>query len=283
MSRIHLLARLWILTSRPLLYPLIPLIFILGYQAGGGSLTDWLYQDWLFVLMLTWPFGMVVYGINDVSDSATDYLDHDRSRFEGGAGDKSNNRSIILGVCIAVVLMTLVASVAYGWLGFIFSVLVLFASLIYSVAPFRLKGRAGLDVLFSGIVYVCFIYGFGYWLVKPFSSLPESVYILAMLAVSLHALGTLRDYTVDHQARVRTLAVALGPRLTSASIVIITLMGMTLWQKERGLDLAAQLLFISILVPALLTIRQPNERLVRIAMRVTAILVAVVGLFKVLF
>ncbi|MFM2340169.1 MAG: hypothetical protein RLZZ360_805 [Candidatus Parcubacteria bacterium] len=275
--------KVWIITSRPLLYPLVPVIFILGYQAGGGELLDWQISEWLFVAALTWPLTMIVYGINDLTDVHSDRHDTKRSRLDGGIADLDSIRSIRTGVGLAAALLFGISSYALGWYGFIFTVFVLLASVVYSVPPIRLKSRAGLDVLFSGFVYVICMYGAGYWLVQPLALLPNAAYILALFAVCLHALGTLRDYTVDKATGEKTFAVMLGPRKSTLLVAILASSGIVLWYVDRGFDLAANLVFLSILLPALLTIHQPNEHLIRVSMRVIAVIVGLVGLYKIFF
>lgn len=280
---LHRLMSLWFYTSRPLLFPLVPLIFALGYQAGGGSLAGWSLGEWLFVLALTWPFGMIIYGINDIYDADIDAADKKRSRLEGGKHKDSEQKYIWWGVGVAVVALITVSVIAHGTYGLIFALLAVLASVTYSVPPLRLKSRAGLDVLFSGVAYVVFVYGAGYWLMQPYAPLPDAVYVLAIFAACLHALGAMRDYTVDKAASATTIAVQFGPRITALLVAIAALTGQALWYKERGLDIAGMLVFVSILVPALLTIKRPNEQLIRYAMRIIALVVGVVGLYKIFF
>ncbi len=274
---------LWFISSRPLLFPLVPLIFALGYQAGGGSLAHWSPAEWLFVLALTWPFGMIIYGINDIYDADIDAADKKRSRLEGGKHKDSEQKYIWWGVGVAVVAFMTVSVIAHSTYGLIFAFVSVLASVTYSVPPLRLKSRAGLDVLFSGVAYVVFVYGAGYWLMQPYAPLPDAVYVLAIFAACLHALGALRDYTVDKAALATTIAVQFGPRITSLLVAIASLIGMAIWYKERGLDIAGMLVFVSILVPALLTIKKPNEQLIRYAMRIIALVVGLVGLYKIFY
>ncbi len=280
---LHRLMSLWFYTSRPLLYPLVPLIFALGYQAGGGSLADWSLLEWLFVLALTWPFGMIIYGINDIYDADIDAADARRSRLEGGQHKGNEQKYIWWGVGVAVVALTIMSVIAYGTYGLLFAQLAVLASVTYSVPPLRLKSRPGLDVLFSGVAYVVFVYGAGYWLMQPYAPLPDAVYVLAIFAACLHALGALRDYTVDKTAGATTIAVQFGPRVTALLVVIASLLGMYIWYLERGIDIAGNLVFLSILLPALLTIKKPNEQLIRLSMRVVAFVVGLVGLYKIFF
>ncbi len=280
---LHRLMSLWFYTSRPLLFPLVPLIFALGYQAGGGSLAHWSLAEWLFVLALTWPFGMIIYGINDIYDADIDAADTRRSRLEGGKHKDNEQKYIWWGVGVAIVALTTVSVIAHGTYGLIFALLAVLASVTYSVPPLRLKSRAGLDVLFSGVAYVVFIYGAGYWLMQPYTTLPDAVYVLAIFAACLHALGAMRDYTVDKAASATTIAVQFGPRITALLVSIAALIGMAIWYKERGLDIAGMFVFVSILVPALLTIKRPNEQLIRFAMRIIAFVVGLVGLYKIFY
>lgn len=276
------LLSLWFFTSRPLLYPLLPLIFVLGYQAAGGVLTTWSLLEWGFVLCLTWPVGMIIYGINDIYDWEIDTAVK-RSRLDGGRHQKNETVYIWWGVSVATLALLLAGVTVYGLFGFVFSIAVVFASVVYSMPPFRFKSRAGFDVLFSGLMYVGLVYGAGYWLMKPYDVLPDVVFILMLFAACLHALGTLRDYTADKQAGERTLAVALSPRYTAIAIVITSVVGMALWYQTRGIDIGAHLVFASITMPALLTIKQPNERLIRYAMRLIACVVGLVGLYKIFY
>jgi 4-hydroxybenzoate polyprenyltransferase len=93
----------------------------------------------------------------------------------------------------------------------------------------------------------------------------------------------MRDYTVDKAAGAITIAVQFGPRITALLVSMAALIGIAIWYKERGLDIAGMLVFVSILVPALLTIKKPNEQLIRYAMRTIALVVGIVGLYKIFY
>jgi 4-hydroxybenzoate polyprenyltransferase len=273
---------LWFLVSRPLLYPLIPILFLLGYQAGGGVVADLAPLHLLFVLALTWPVSMILYGVNDIYDYDTDSRNTSRGRLDGATVDPTRARQVWWGVGIATLLLFTIGLVAYGSFGVAFAALMLVASIGYSVPPIRIKNRPGFDVVFSGFMYVAVMYSAGYILIHPTSWPPVEALLLTLATIAFHALGTLRDYTADVATNNRTFAVAYGPRNTALFVVVAAGIGGLLWYLHRGIDIPALLLFLVILMPGLLTLRQPNEQLVKRAMWVIAVTALCVGMYKLL-
>jgi 4-hydroxybenzoate polyprenyltransferase len=215
------LLSLWFWVSRPLLYPLLPLLFLLGVQAGGGVVADFGWLDVLFVWALTWPLSMIIYGINDIYDYDTDRLDATRTRLDGAALTPGRQGAVWRGVAVAsLVRWWRLVRLSYGWYGVGFAVTAIIVSVCYSVPPLRIKGRAPFDVLYSGFVHVCGMYSLGYWLVRPMTWPPLDIYILALAAVALHALGALRDYTADKASGNQTIAVRFGPRRTALLVML---------------------------------------------------------------
>jgi chlorophyll synthase len=161
-----------------------------------------------------------------------------------------------------------------------FAVLILLASASYSVPPIRIKSRAGLDVIFSGFMYVGVMYSAGYILIHPSSWPPVEAILLTLATIAFHALGTLRDYTADASTGNRTFAVAYGPRYTSLFVVVVAGSGALLWYQHRGIDVPALILFFVIMFPPLLALKRPNEQLMRWSMWVIAGTALCVGMYK---
>jgi 4-hydroxybenzoate polyprenyltransferase len=280
MSTLYPTLRLWLSVSRPLLYPLIPILFLLGYQAGGGVVADLRPLDILFVLALTWPVAMILYGINDVYDYDTDSRNKNRRHIDGAIVAPLEARQVWRGVSVAMLLLMSVGVLAHGWFGALFATSILIASISYSVPPLRIKTRAGLDVIFSGCLYVTVMYSAGYAVAYPDSWPPAEAWLLALFAVAFHALGTLRDYTADQVTNNATFAVVYGPRATALLVTALSVLGVVLWYLHRGIDVAAFLLFMVIMFSGLLSLRDQNEQLIRRSMWVIAGTAFLVGLFK---
>jgi 4-hydroxybenzoate polyprenyltransferase len=280
MSQLSSTVSLWLSVSRPLLYPLIPILFLLGYQAGGGVVADLRLLEILFVLALTWPVSMILYGINDIYDYDTDSHNTHRGQLDGATVDQTHVRQVWWGVGTATALLFGIGTLAHGAFGAMFAVLILLASAGYSVPPIRIKNRAGLDVIFSGFMYVGVMYSAGYILIHPSSWPPVEALLLTLATIAFHALGTLRDYTADASTGNRTFAVAYGPRYTALFVVAVAGSGALLWYLHRGIDVPALILFFVIMFPPLLALKRPNEQLMRWSMWVIAGTALCVGIYK---
>ncbi|MGI8746967.1 MAG: UbiA family prenyltransferase, partial [Deinococcus sp.] len=186
---------------------------------------------WALLLYLTLPYNLLIYGLNDLSDSAEDALSARKGSWQGArlapteAG--SLKRSLLaLNLPFLPLLAWLLPPPAFA--------LVLLAGLLfagYSLPPLRFKALPLLDGL-SNVAYAL-------PLALPALLLGHSPPWLALLALCAYSLGkhsfdAVQDIEADRAAGLRTSATVLGPRGTAAyALACFALGAWLLWQLSR--------------------------------------------------
>jgi len=215
MSRFVFLVRV----SRPILWPILPLVYCLGLQAAAAPVSV---AALLQLLTLTLPMNLLGCGLNDIYDYASD-LRSTRRRKIWGAVVAEDNRPLVWNTCLAMVPLVigsaLVTRNGYNIAATCGLALVAWA---YSVPPVRLKERPPLDSLANGLGYFLLPFVMGYSMGADPRAMPLKYYLLALSVCGIHALATAADYDADKAAGHRTLAVAYGRR-AAAALALATL------------------------------------------------------------
>jgi 4-hydroxybenzoate polyprenyltransferase len=172
----------------------------------GGDL--WRWEALPILLWLTLPFNLLIYGVNDVFDQETDTQNPRKGSLEGARIDRSEVRSIALGVVVSnvpflIYFFMFVPPSAVAWM-------VLYALLFvgYSVPPARFKASPYLDSLSNAayafpLVFVPIALGEGVvW--------PAAVGLMAWSAAK-HTFDAVQDVEEDRKVGITTTAVRLGP------------------------------------------------------------------------
>jgi len=199
--------------SRPILWPVLPLVYYLGLHAALAPLSLPAIAQ---MLLLTLPANLLGCGLNDIYDYDSDRRSERRRRIWGAVVAESD-RAFVWRACVAMALL-LVAGAVFtrnAWnlaatCGFIV------AAWAYSVPPVRLKERPLLDALVNGLGFFLFPFAMGYSLGADPVAMPLKYYLLALSVCGIHALATVADYDADQAAEHRTLAVAFGRRAAAA-------------------------------------------------------------------
>jgi 4-hydroxybenzoate polyprenyltransferase len=199
--------------SRPILWPVLPLVYYLGLHAARAPISAAAIVE---MLLLTLPMNLLGCGLNDIYDYESDRR-NDRRQKIWGAVVSDEQRTLVWRACLSVVPLMLAGSLvtrngfniaAAGGL-----VLVAWA---YSVPPVRLKERPPLDALSNGLGFFLLPFVMGYSLGADPLAMPLKYYLLALSVCGIHALATAADYDADKAAGHRTLAVAYGRRAAAA-------------------------------------------------------------------
>jgi 4-hydroxybenzoate polyprenyltransferase len=172
---------------------------------------------WSIVPILIWvtfPFNLLIYGVNDIYDQDTD-ADNDRKGGYGGAKIKPHEtRMIGWGVILTNVPFFIYFAIALplqvGWMG-VFALawmgLYAFSFWQYSATPWRFKGRPILDSLSNAdyafpLVFVPFALG-----VEPLW--PAAIGLMAW-SMAKHVYDAIQDIDEDSEAGIITTAVKFG-------------------------------------------------------------------------
>ncbi|QRW11839.1 UbiA family prenyltransferase [Ceratobasidium sp. AG-Ba] len=220
-------------SSRPPGWTFGPILYGIGAIHSGaipkslGSLAVCVAQ----IATLSFPLCIVVFGVNDVYDYASDLLNPRKSAtsLEGTILPPAyhafvhraavTSSALTVGVSLLPYLFTQPASgllqtyapvvstsalVALGWM--------------YSAPPFRLKEVPVVDSISNGlIVWLSWFIGFSSCCALAgrrwdIATIPSKGYVLGLVTASVHALGAAADIEADVAAGQRTVATVLGRR-----------------------------------------------------------------------
>ncbi len=270
--------RLWFIVSRPLLYPLVPLIALFGYRHAGGTLLTITTADLLLLLCLTLPFSLVVYGLNDIYDYASDIQNMHRHLLTGGAALPDTHRRIWFGVLLSMCVVLLAAVYQGSTLAFLMCGVALGAAFLYSVPPLRLKSVPFADMLFSGAAYVLVPFLIGTAMRGQLFVLPEVV-VMALFLAAYHLFCSVRDIEADRKAGDQTTAVFLGYKKSIVLTGSMSLLALLWWYSLRPMLDAPLLLFGTMVVVCFVAyVRGP--RFVKYAIVVVVLSAAVAALYE---
>jgi 4-hydroxybenzoate polyprenyltransferase len=199
--------------SRPILWPVLPLVYYLGLHAARAPLTV---AEVMQMLLLTFPMNLIGCGLNDIYDYESDRQSKRRRRV-WGAVVREEDRAFVWRAVLALVPLVLVgALVTRNGFNIAATCGLVLVAWAYSVPPIRLKERPPLDSLANGLGFFLLPFVMGYSMGADPAAMPLKYYLLALSVCGIHALATAADYEADKAAGHRTLAVAFGRRTAAA-------------------------------------------------------------------
>jgi len=209
MARLILLLQV----SRPILWPVLPLVYWLGMHSARAEMT------WVAVLQmasLSMPLCLVGCGWNDIWDYESDRHSK-RRRYIWGAVLREEDRPLVWWACmITSPLIVAVACLTRDWLNIGLTAFLVWGTWAYSVPPLRLKEWPPLDSLSNGLGFFLLPFTLGYSMGADPRGMALRYYLLALCVAGVHALAAAADYDADKTAGHRTLAVAYGRRTAVA-------------------------------------------------------------------
>lgn len=177
---------------------------------------------WLGLAYVTLPFGLLIYGCNDLVDRETDRLNPRKDTFLFGARPDDAQRAA-LPFWIAAVQLPFFAAFCgmFGWNAVAWLAALLALTALYNLRPFACKGRAGWDVL-NQVGYLL-VFVLASWLCER----PQAPWFTfafgALFAMHSHLFGQIMDHAPDLQAGRRTSAGVLGVRGAKGLMVALLL------------------------------------------------------------
>ncbi len=199
--------------SRPILWPVLPLVYALGLHAAHA---EWSAIAISQIVLLTFPMNLIGCGLNDIYDYESDRLSSRRKAI-WGAVIRPEERTFVLSACVAMMPLVIIgACLTRNRDNFMATVSLVLMAWVYSVPPYRLKERPPLDSLANGLGYFLLPLMMGFSLNADPREMPLRYYLLALCVAGVHALATAADYDADLEAGHRTLAVAFGRRTAGA-------------------------------------------------------------------
>ncbi len=219
-----LVARLFV-ASRPLSWINTAYPFAVAVLATGGAIdAAWIIGTLFFLI----PYNLLMYGINDVFDYASDLANPRKGGVEGALLPAETHRavlawSVLLPVPFVVALVVLGPPASWAVLA-----VVLFFVVAYSAPVLRFKERPVLDSFTSAMHFMGpAAYGLS------LTGHPLDVPVVAMLVaftlwgMASHAFGAVQDVIPDREGGISSVATVLGARWTVRfAIVAWTLAGL---------------------------------------------------------
>lgn len=203
--------------SRPRFWP-----YLIGPWAVGVAAAE-VRPDAVDVLLgvyLTLPANLLIYGVNDLTDRATDRLNRKKGSYEALL-DPSEDRRLLLAVLVTnapfLALVPFLPVASTLWLA-VFLVL----GVGYSARPLRFKARPGWDSA-SNLLYAA--PGFAGYAAASGGSAPPVVLVVAagLWCAAMHAYSAVPDIGSDRGARLSTIATRLGARGTLLLCLVLWL------------------------------------------------------------
>jgi 4-hydroxybenzoate polyprenyltransferase len=200
-------------SSRPVSWVNTAFPFFAAYLFVNGTVDANLIIGTIFFLI---PYNLLMYGINDVFDYESDLRNPRKGGIEGAVLDRSLHKLTIwaaigLNLGFVVYLLVVGSDIADFWL-----LITLFTVLAYSVPRLRFKEIPFLDSFTSAMhfigpmLFALALSGVNIFEFKLFSML------LAFLGwgMASHAFGAVQDVRADREARIKSVATAIGARNT---------------------------------------------------------------------
>jgi 4-hydroxybenzoate polyprenyltransferase len=208
--------------SRPVGWVLAVGLFQMGLAYGEAARSWWTYA---LSIHLAFPFCLLLFGLNDVVDRASDVRNPRKRNVFYGAQLSDEDASFVRRAAHLAGASFIVWVVLLPWASAALLALVLAVSVIYSVpvGPLpRLKEIPFVDGIASTAI-ILGLAGVGFTLGAPLSDVPPEAYACAPAIVGFHVFGTVLDEAADREAGHRTMAVRWGSRPTAVAALALCL------------------------------------------------------------
>ncbi len=254
-----------LLASRPLSWINTALPFLAAAFEVERSITPLVVLGTIYFLV---PYNLLMYGVNDIFDYASDLANPRKRSLEGGLVPPDRRRAtwIAIGVTNVPFLAALVAlAPVAGWLAVLLAAL---AAVVYSAPPLRTKVRPFLDSITSSSHFVLPAVAGFLVMGLPAADLPWVV-LGGFFAwgIASHALGAIQDVEYDRAAGIGSVATALGARPTAAIALIGYALAVLAAVSLGGAGIAAGAALSTYLLLPLAVLLDPEEAQARRAWR----------------
>ena len=195
--------------SRPVLW-----VNTIGTTVVGMWLAGFLWTPAIIPILIwvTFPFNLLIYGINDIFDQETDNINARKGGYEGAKIYPNEVVPIWVTVIVTNVPFLIYFAVTLPWQATAWMVAYSLFFTFYSAPPLRFKARKYLDALSNTdyafpLAFVPLALGVepNWWLVAG----------LMAWSIAKHAYDAIQDIPQDSDAGIITTAVHLGPRKTA--------------------------------------------------------------------
>ncbi len=244
-------------TSRPAGWLITPFIFLAGLKISGSDLN---LISTIQMLLLSFPFSLFLFGINDIYDYETDKLNPRKKNIEGGVLEPKYHKIVKISSLISAFVLLISSFLTKNlWNIFLMSLLLLL-SYFYSTPPIRLKSIPIIDSLSNGLGFLL-AFSLGYTFGNNPLDIPIKIYAASLGVAGVHSFSTIQDYPYDKKAKVRTISTVFGKRFSAFFSLILFVLSLLLGNYKTP---AIRHFFYASIVFSLLQILIPSEKLNRI-------------------
>ncbi|MFX1319565.1 MAG: UbiA family prenyltransferase [Promethearchaeota archaeon] len=251
--------KIWIVikASRPLGWLIAPLVFLLGLTAFGTPLSSLaLFQ----LILLSIPYCILLYGVNDIYDYEADKLNPRKSVSESVEMETEVFPFVKKLAAIVVIIMLASSILSLNPTNIVGMSLLLFFSYFYSTPPLRFKEHPPLDSISNGILYFYAPVLLGASFGATLFDIPIQAYLITACVMGIHSFSTVMDYSADKLVGDRTFAVVLGKRAASLFTLVMFIIAY-IFAGFQGMIVGYFLIFCALLA-VIITIL-PLERLAK--------------------
>ncbi len=214
--------------SRPAGWLTFPAFFLMGSVSSGSVTITPLFISQL--LLLSFPFCIFVYGLNDIYDYESDNVNPRKGLVEGIILEPQYH-SFVKHVAFFVISLLFFTSLLTLNIFNILAVgLLVPLGYFYSAPPVRLKERPPLDSITNGIgfFFAPFFLGFSFsgsiFLNAGTRMLWLGVCLITAVVMGFHSYSTIMDYDVDKKIGVKTFATVFGKRSAAFFSLLVSIL-----------------------------------------------------------
>jgi 4-hydroxybenzoate polyprenyltransferase len=268
---VHILIQI----SRPLGWLVAPLVFLLGLTAFGTPLTP---QAIVQVVLLSFPYCILLYGTNDVYDYEADEL-NPRKPVRDSVDMKTVIFPLVKKLSVIVTVLLLVSAILTLNPTNIFAMaLLIFFSYFYSAPPLRFKHWPPMDSVSNGILYFYAPILLGASFGAMLFDIPIQVYFITACVMGIHSFSTIMDYSADRLMGERTFATVFSKHAASLFTLAVFVVAY-FFSGFQGMIVGYYLIFCAVLA-AIITVK-PSEKWAQGFFYVMGIGFGVVAVFEV--
>lgn len=216
---------------------------------------------WAMSALLSWPFCLYLFGLNDWADAASDRLNPRKGSWIHGAREPISRSVWAHAAPWAGGSVVLAGALWLPWRAGVILTVLLVVAWMYSSRPFRLKEVPVVDGLVTATIMIGLL-GAGYASGAVMGEIPTESWAVAPTLAGLHIYASVVDVASDRVAGHRTLAVRAGPRAaTIASLALSGISAATVLLLDYAPAIAAYVLVQPLVLAAALAFpRHVTER-----------------------
>jgi len=206
-----------IASSRPVSWVNTAIPFAAAYLLSGGSLGS---QFFILTAYFLLPYNLLVYGVNDIYDYASDLANPRKGGIEGSIVSPERRRLLWASIIVVNLFGGYFAWATLAFSGRLLFLALIFLAVSYSIKGLRFKEIPLLDSINSSLHFVGPAI-LGCTIVAQSSSSWLPLIGFFCWGVASHALGAIQDIKPDRAGKIRSIATEWGARATIRFVVVM--------------------------------------------------------------